>query len=93
MEANMFFIVVFVIGLVFAAGTCLLGIYARRKRIIKYIPAAVSGIAALSFLLKGRFFSEGMEGLGYIILMMISAIIFVMSIIAALIMEFISRRK
>ena len=88
----MFYVVIIATGIVFSAVTCLLGIYAK-KRLIKYIPASFAGIVSLAFFVKAKFFSEGLEGLGYIILMMISIAVFVLSIITAIILEFINRRK
>jgi hypothetical protein len=93
MVSNLFYIVVSIIGILFAGTSCLFGIFAVNKRIIKYIPAGVAGIASLVFLLKALYFSKGFEGIAYIIFAMISTLVFTLSLITALVMEFLNRKR
>lgn len=80
--------VVIIIIAVFAGVTFLLGLYAK-KRIIKYIPSALTGIGAISCVIKAFYFSRYFEGIGFILLSIALAIAFGASILSALVIEFI----
>lgn len=92
MKLDPFFIIISIVGLVFAVITCLLGIYVR-KRIVKYIPTGVAGIASSACFIKAFYFSKGFEGLGYIVYAMILAAAFAVSIVSAVVIEVVFRRK
>lgn len=93
MEQYSFYAVIILISLVFAAATILLGGKRIHKRILKYIPSIIAAAATLALIIKTVSFSEGFEGLGYLILAMIAAVIFLVSIITAIIMEIINRKR
>jgi hypothetical protein len=92
MERFLFFTVILLIALAFAAATVLLGGKRVRKGIYKYIPSIVAGAAAIALVIKTAWFSEGFEGLGYLIMAMIAAVIFFVSIITAILMEIVRRK-
>jgi hypothetical protein len=92
MGSNRLFVIIAVVGLIFASATVLLGVYKRQNKILKYLPAIIAAVVSLGFLIKTFMFSEGFEALGYLIMMMISAAVFGISIITALVLEIINRR-
>jgi Na+-translocating ferredoxin:NAD+ oxidoreductase RnfD subunit len=93
MVPNALLIFIAVPGIIFAGLAAVLGIYRRKNKFLKYIPAIVSAAIALGFFIKSYFFSEGFEALGYIILMMVSAAVAGISIITAVVLEIVNRRK
>jgi len=93
MASIYFYIVTAIIGLVFSGAAFLIGLSGARNRFYKYIPACVSGIAAAGFFIKARYFSQGFEDLGYLIFAVIAGAVFLLSLIAAIIMEFVHKRK
>jgi hypothetical protein len=92
MEQYLFYIVIVLIAVAFAAATILLGRKQIRRAFLKYIPAMIAFAATLALIVKTAWFSEGMEGLGYAILAMITAVVFLVSIITALVVEIIHWR-
>lgn len=88
---NSIFIFIIIAGLIFVAATIILG--KLQKRLLKYIPAVLAAVAAIVFSIKAYFYSEGFEALGYFVMMLISAAVFIASIIASIVMEVLSRRK
>jgi ABC-type phosphate transport system permease subunit len=88
-----FYIIIALISLAFAAVTILLGRKKVKRAILKYIPAMTAFAATLALIIKTAWFSEGFEGLGYAILAMITAILFLVSIITAIVVEIINRRR
>jgi hypothetical protein len=92
MPSNLFIITVVLIAVVFSAITVLIGIFVKSK-LPKFIPSIISGIAALGFYIKANFFATGFEDIGYMILALIAAVIFVISILTAVIIVFIKSRK
>ena len=93
MEQYSFYLVVIGIVLVFVAATILLGRKQIRKAFLKYIPAIIAGAATLAAIIKTAWFSEGFEGLGYAIMAMIAAIIFLVSIVTAIVVEIVNRKS
>lgn len=93
MGSNALYIFIAVPGLIFAVAAVLLGVYKRQNRVLKYIPAIIAAVVSLGFLIKTYFFSEGFEALGYLIMMMISAAVFGISVITAVVLEIINRRR
>lgn len=92
---NGFYTLIAVVGLISVLITFFLGRIFKNRIIVKYIPAIIFLFAGLGFLIKAKFFSttEGFAELGYIILMLIAGIVFIISLITALIMEFIQRKN
>lgn len=92
MEQASFYSVIALIGAVFAGATILLGRKQIQRVILKYIPAMIAFAATLALMIKASWFSEGMEGLGYVILAMITAVLFFISIITSIIIEIRNRK-
>lgn len=88
-----FYIVIAIIALVFSGIAILIGMSGTRNRFYKYIPACISGIAAAGFFVKARFFAQGFEDLGYLIFAMIAGAVFLISLMTAVIMEYVGRKK
>ena len=93
MEQYSFYMVVALISLVFAGITILLGRKQVQRAILKYIPAMIAFVATLALIIKTAWYSEGFEGLGYAILAMITAVVFLVSIITAIIIAIVNRRR
>lgn len=89
MASIYFYIVIAIIGLFFCGITILTGISRKGNRFYKYIPACISGISAAGFFIKARFFSQGFEDLGYLIFAVIAGAVFLLSLITAIVMEFV----
>lgn len=88
---NNFIAIMAVIGIVFVIVTILLG--RLRKRWPKYMPAVLTGAAVVAAFVKAKWFSEGFEGLAYIILFLMALITFIVSLITAVILEIIRARN
>lgn len=73
--------------------TYLLGRFFKKPAIVKYIPAIVSLLIAIGFYIKARYYSSGFEDLAYIILGFIAAIVFIVSLVTAVIMDIVTRTK
>lgn len=71
MEQTRVLIFILVIGIVFSGIVVLIAKFERNRRLPKYIPAIILFAAGAACFVKARWFSEGMEGLGYIILAML----------------------
>lgn len=93
MEQYSFYIIIALISLIFAAAAIFLGRNQIQKALLKYIPATIALAATIALIVKTAWFSEGMEGLGYAILAMITAIVFLTSIITAIVIEIIHWRS
>lgn len=63
---------IIIVGVVFSGIAVLISILAKSMVLPKYIPGAILLILTVFFIVKARWFSEGMEGLGYIILAIIT---------------------
>ena len=87
-----FSFVVILICIAFLAVTCFLGLNVKR-RIVKYIPAMFAGLVSLYFFIVMEKHGVGFAALGYAVLLAISLICMVLSGIAALVLEFIRRKK
>lgn len=87
-----FYLIIALISLIFIAATILLGRKRIHKAFLKYIPAITAAVIALTLYIKAVRFSNGFEGLGYAILAMIAIIVFLASIITAVIVELINRK-
>jgi len=93
---NGFYMFVAVASLISVLITFFLGKFFNKRAIVKYIPTIISALACLGFLIKAKFFSTDMGGfadLGYIVLMLIAGIVFLASLITAIIMELVQRRS
>jgi hypothetical protein len=93
MNANPLLSIIAVLGIIFAGSTVFLGTRLRQKKAVKYIPAILAALVSVAFAVKAFWFSEGFEGLGYVILLMISAAVFILSAVTALVLEFVNHRK
>ena len=93
MEQYSFYMVVALISLVFAGITILLGRKQVQRAILKYIPAMIAFAATLALVIKAVWYSEGFEGLGYAILAMITAVVFLVSLITAIAVAIVNRRQ
>ena len=93
---NGFYTFVAIAGLITVLITVFLDRIFKNRAIVKYIPAIILLLAGLGFLIKAKFFSTDMGGfadLGYIVLMLIAGIVFLASLITAIIMELVQRRS
>lgn len=93
MDISGLFLYIGVPGLIFVIATALLGVYKKQRRGLKYLPAILAAVISLAFLIKAYVFSEGFKELGYAIMMMVSAVVFIISIITALLLEIINSRR
>lgn len=66
-----FLMLILVTGIVFSVPVALIAKYGR-KPVYKYIPALVLLLAGVAFIIKARYYSEGMEGLGFVIFAMMA---------------------
>lgn len=92
MEQYSFYFIIALIALIFAVATIFFGRKQKKRVFLKYIPSIIAAVATLAFIIKTVRFSEGFEGLGYMILSMISAAVFLVSIITAIVVEIINRK-
>ncbi len=82
------------ISLIFAGATILLGGRRIKRVLLKYIPAMIAFAATLALVIKTAMSArEGFESLGYAILAMIAAVIFLVSVITAITVEIVNRRR
>jgi hypothetical protein len=71
----------------------LLARFFRNLVIIKYIPSLVALLTGIGFYIKSSFYSTGFEDLVYVILALVAGIVFIVSLITAIIMDIIQRKK
>ncbi|KNY26489.1 hypothetical protein [Pseudobacteroides cellulosolvens] len=57
-----------IIGIVFSGIALLIYKFERNRPLPKYLPGIILFLAGVILIIKAKWFSEGMEGLGYIIL-------------------------
>jgi hypothetical protein len=57
-----------IIGAVFSGIAVLISKFERKIHSLKYIPGVILFASGAAFIIKARWFSDGMEGLGYLIL-------------------------
>jgi len=62
---------ILLIGIIFSTGVVLIARFEKKSRLPKYIPFILLFAAGMAFFAKARWFSDGMEGLGYIVLAML----------------------
>lgn len=87
MNVNLFYLVVGSIAFILALITLLLGIYKDKNKIVKYVPSALTGLFTAGFFIKANYFSKGFETLGYIVFTLISGIVFIVTLLTAVIIE------
>ncbi len=63
-------LLILIAGLIFSLATFILHKF-MKKRWVKYIPVIIQILTIIFWIIKARFYSQGMEGLGYIILVII----------------------
>jgi hypothetical protein len=91
---NGFYMFVAVVSLISILITYCLDRFFKNRLIVKYIPTIISALTGVGFYIKARFFSSGgFEDLGYIVLTVIAGIVFIVSLITAIIIELINRNK
>lgn len=73
--------------------TYLLHKFCRKKSFVKYIPAILLVAADCGFLIKSEYFSTGFEDLAYLVMAMIAGILFIPSLLAAIILGIVNRNK
>jgi len=73
--------------------TFLLNRIFKDRKAIKYIPSVMAATLTIAFFIKGRFYSQGWEGLIYGIFMVISGAVFIVSIVTAAVIDFIRKRR
>lgn len=61
-----------IIGIVFSGIAVLIYRFEKSRRLPKYVPGIILFSSGVIFIVKARWFSDGMEGLGYIILAMLA---------------------
>ncbi len=88
-----FYILVAVGSIISILITFFLGRFFKEKAFIRYIPAIVAALFVIGFYIKARYYSEGMEDLGYVILALIACIVFFVSFITAFIMGLVRLRN
>lgn len=93
MQMSLFYLVVFVLGIIHSGVTIFLGVYVKKNRAVKYIPSASALVVSIIFLVTAYFFSEGFDALGYFIFAMVAGVLFLFSFIPAMIIEHINSRK
>lgn len=91
--SNGFYLFIAIAGLITVIITTLLGLFFTRHKVIKYIPAIISAAATAGFWVKAAYFSQGFEDLGYAVLGFIAAIVFVIALLNAIIIELVQRNR
>ena len=87
MASNRVAIYVIFICIIAITITFILGKLANRKRIFKYIPAIISAIGGIGLCFKAFYFSNGYEGIIFLLLAMAAGIFTVASLVAAALMD------
>lgn len=90
MDNYAYFIVILIFAILFVVTTVLLG--RQNRKFLMYIPSAIAAVIALAFYINAYFFSEGFGALGYFIMMLIAVIVFVISLITAIVMKIVKRK-
>lgn len=85
-------LLILITGLIFSLATFLLHKFIK-IRWIKYIPALVQIFIIIFWIIKAKFYSEGMEGLGYIILVIIGFGSLIITSITLVVLEVRGRRE
>ena len=93
MEISRVPVIIFIICLIAAGITYLLGRFAKGRRVYKYIPFVISIIAGSGLYIKSAFFSRSFEDIGYLILAMAAGIFAIASVVTAIIMDILRRNK
>lgn len=88
-----FYLLIAIPSIIFVAITYFLGRFCRHLAIIKYIPSIVALLIGIGFYIKARFYATGFEDLAFIILALVAGIVFVLSLITAIIMDIIQKKK
>lgn len=78
---------ILLIGIVSSGIVILIARFEKNRCFLKYIPALILFVSGAFFIVKARWFSEGMEGLGYIILAMLALGGFIITLISAVIID------
>lgn len=65
----------------------------KNRTFLKYLPAIILFAAGAGLILKAREFSQGMEGLGYIVLAMIAVGCCILTLITAVVMDILRKRN
>lgn len=71
MEQIRLLLFILIIGAVFSVIVLFIAKFEKRIWLLKYIPATILFTAGAACFVKARWFSQGMEGLGYIVLAML----------------------
>lgn len=87
MVSNRVTFYVIVICIIAMAVTFVSGKLANRKRIYKYIPAIISAIGGIGLCFKAFYFSNGNEGILFLLLAMAAGIFTIASLVAAVLMD------
>jgi hypothetical protein len=93
LEQIRFLLLILLIGIVFSAIVLIVAKFAKNRWLLKYIPVFTLLAVGVACFIKARWFSEGMEGLGYIILAIIAFGGCTVSLLTALIVDIVRRYK
>lgn len=91
MESMRFALLIITAGIIFAGIVLLIARFEKNRRILKYIPSALLFITAAACFIKAKRFSEGMEGLAYIILAMTVSACFAVALLTAAAVDIVKR--
>jgi hypothetical protein len=84
-------LLILLIGIVFSGIVVLISRFEKKNQTAKYLPAIVLLAAGVAFIVKARWFSEGMEGLGYIIFSMLAFGGFILTLITAVVITVVKK--
>lgn len=91
MEEIRLLLLVLLVGIAFSGVVILIAKFQKKRRYLKYIPSAILFAATIACIVKARWFSEGMEGLGYIIFAMLALGSCILTLITAVAIDVFAR--
>ncbi len=87
MEQIRLILLILLTGIIFSGIVLLIARFEKNKRLLKYLPAIILIIAGVASLVKAKWFSEGMEGLGYVIYSMLAFGGCILTLITAVVID------
>lgn len=93
MEHVRLLLLILLISIIPSGIVVLISRFEKKRALLKYLPAIILFAAGAGFIVKAREFSQGMEGLGYIILAMIAIGCCILTLITAVVIDILRRQN
>jgi hypothetical protein len=93
MEHIRLLFLIFLTGIIFSGIVILIARFPKNGRLLKYIPSLALFAGGAACIIKARWFSEGFEGLGYVVL---SITVFgggIIALVTAAVIDMINRSR